>query len=208
MRTVKLFVLGLMLMVTNSVAAQTVKEVADSVKSGVKSGNVKTMVNTVKDAFKAKAATAETLVGTWKYVEPAVLVTSGNLLMKAAGNATAGRLEKLLTEYIEKTEISPENTFITFHEDGTFERSVADRKAKGVWMVNGEKLLLAIQNVQTASLTTHLEDGQLTLVIQAARVLQMMQTLGALSDSKATKALVKVSKKLSGIEGGFLFEKK
>ena len=95
-----------------------------------------------------------------------------------------------------------------FHEDGTFERSVADRKAKGVWMVNGEKLLLAIQNVQTASLTTHLEDGKLTLVIQAARVLQMMQTLGALSDSKATKALVKVSKKLSGIEGGFLFEKK
>ena len=208
MRTVKLFVLGLMLMAANSVGAQTVKEVADSVKSGVKSGNVKTMVNTVKKAFKAKAATADTLVGTWRYVEPAVLVTSGNLLMKAAGNATAGQLEKLLTEYIEKTEIGPENTFITFHDNGTFERSVAGRKAKGIWMVNEEKLLLGIQNVQTASLTSHLEDGKLTLVIEASRILQMMKMLGALSDNKTTKALIKVSKKLKGIQGGFLFERK
>ena len=118
-----------------SVKGQDVKEVMDSVKAGVKAGSVKEAISTVKGAFAEKVATAETILGTWVYKEPAVLVTSGRIIVKAVGNVSAGKLEKLLGNYFEKANITSENTYLTFRKDGTFERCVAGHKAEGHWML-------------------------------------------------------------------------
>ena len=190
-----------------TVRGQSVKEVIDSVKSGVKSGSVKEAVATMKGAFAEKVATAETIIGTWVYKEPAVLTTSGRILVKAIGNASAGKLEKLLTTYYEKANITPENTYLTFNKDGTFIRCVAGRRAQGHWML-GDKRLLGIHNVQTASVTQHLENGELTLVVAAGKIMSAMVSLGAIHDTSTNKAIVKLSKKLKGIEGGFTLERK
>ena len=190
-----------------SVKGQDVKEVMDSVKAGVKAGSVKEAISTIKGAFKEKVATAETIIGTWVYKEPAVLVTSGRLIVKAVGNASAGKLEKLLENYFEKASITSENTYLTFRKDGTFERCIAGHKAEGHWML-GDKLLLGIHNVQTAAVTQHLEDGELTLVLPAGRIMSAMVSLGAIHDTTTNNAIVKLSKKLKGIEGGFTMVKK
>ena len=208
MRIIKLLGLGMLLLMANAVCAQEVGEVVDSVKAGLKSGNVKEAVSKVKDSFKVKKASAEALIGTWQYAAPAVYATKGNLLMKLAGNAAAGQVEKLLQDYIDKSNISSENTFMTFHQDGTFERDIVGRKAKGVWMVNGEKLMLAIDNVQTADITTHLDEGQLMLLIDVDKMLKAMQVLGAMKDSKSNKALIKVTKRVPGLQAGLLLVKK
>lgn len=208
MRIIKLLGLGMLLLMANTVCAQEVGEVVDSVKAGLKSGNVKEAVSKVKDSFKVKKASAEALIGTWQYAAPAVYATKGNLLMKLAGNAAAGQVEKLLQDYIDKSNISSENTFMTFHKDGTFERDIVGRKAKGVWMVNGEKLMLAIDNVQTADITTHLDEGQLMLLIDVDKMLKAMQVLGAMKDSKSNKALIKVTKRVPGLQAGLLLVKK
>ena len=197
-----------MLTVAGYVQAQTVKEVVDSVKSGVKSGSIKSAYESVKDAFAVKAASAEMLVGTWTYLEPTVLVTSGRLLTKAVGNVSASSLEKLLTEYFEKANVRPDNTTFTFREDGTFIRSLSGRKAKGVWMTHGEKLLLGVKNVQTASATTHLVNDTLTMVVEAKKIMDALQSFGTLKDNTTTKALSKLSKTLSGIEGGLVLVRK
>ena len=197
-----------MLTVAGYVQAQTVKEVVDSVKSGVKSGSIKSAYESVKDAFVVKAASAEMLVGTWTYLEPTVLVTSGRLLTKAVGNVSASSLEKLLTEYFEKANVRPDNTTFTFREDGTFIRSLSGRKAKGVWMTHGEKLLLGVKNVQTASATTHLVNDTLTMVVEAKKIMDALQSFGTLKDNTTTKALSKLSKTLSGIEGGLVLVRK
>ena len=208
MRLFRFFALGLLLVAVMQANAQTMKEVVDSVKSGVKSGSVKTIYENVKDAFAAKAASAEMLVGTWTYLEPAVLVTSGRLLTKAVGNVSASSLQKLLEEYFEKSHINPENTTITFREDGIFSRSISGRKAKGVWMTHGEKLLLAVKNVQTASATTHLVRDTLTVVVEASKIMDALKAFGSLQDNTTTKALSKLSKSLSGIQGGFVLVRK
>lgn len=208
MRLFRFFALGLLLAAVAQTNAQTMKEVVDSVKSGVKSGSVKTAYERVKDAFAAKAASAEMLVGTWTYLEPAVLVTSGRLLTKAVGNVSASSLQKLLGEYFEKCNINPENTTITFREDGIFFRSISGRKAKGVWMTHGEKLLLAVKNVQTASATTHLVRDTLTIVVEASKIMDALKAFGSLQDNTTTKALSKLSKSLSGIQGGFVLVRK
>ena len=189
-----------------SVKGQDVKEVMDSVKAGVKAGSVKEAISTIKGAFEEKVATAETIIGTWVYKEPAVLVTSGRLIVKAVGNASAGKLEKLLENYFEKASITSENTYLTFRKDGTFERCIAGHKAEGHWML-GDKLLLGIHNVQTAAVTQHLEDGELTLVLPAGRIMSAMVSLGAIHDTTTNNAIVKLSKKLKGIEGGFTMVK-
>ena len=186
---------------------QDVKEVMDSVKAGVKAGSVKDAISTVKGAFAEKVATAETILGTWVYKEPAVLVTSGRIIVKAVGNVSAGKLEKLLEGYFEKANITAENTYLTFRKDGTFERCIAGHKAEGHWML-GDKLLLGIHNVQTAAVTQHLEDGELTLVLPAGRIMSAMVSLGAIHDTTTNNAIVKLSKKLKGIEGGFTMVKK
>lgn len=186
---------------------QDVKEVIDSVKSGVKAGSVKEAVSILKGAFAEKVATAETIIGTWVYKEPAVLTTSGRIIMKAIGSVSAGKLENLLTNYFEKANITSENTYFTFRKDGSFERCVAGHKAEGHWML-GDKLLLGIHNVQTAAVTQHLEDGELTLVVPAGKIMSAMVSLGAIHDTKTNNAIVKLSKKLKGIEGGFTMVKK
>ena len=100
MRIVKLLGLGLMLLMASHVSAQEVGEVVDSVKASMKASSVKEAVHKVQDSFKAKKASADALIGSWQYAEPAVYATKGNLLMKLAGNATASQLEKLLQQYM------------------------------------------------------------------------------------------------------------
>jgi hypothetical protein len=193
--------------ISTSVRGQNVQEVIDSVKAGVKTGSVKEAVSTLKGAFAEKVATAETIIGTWVYKEPAVLTTSGHVIGKAIGSVSAGKLEKLLTNYFEKANITPENTYLTFNKDGTFIRCIAGRRAEGHWML-GDKLLLGIHNVQTASVTQHLENGELTLVVAAGKIMSAMVSLGAIHDTTTNNAIVKLSKKLKGVEGGFTLIKK
>ena len=188
--------------------AQEVGEITDSVKAGLHSDNVKDAVNTVKGAFEEKVIEAGKLVGTWTYVEPVVMPLNNKLLSKAAGWLADDELEKVLSAYVEKANVTPENTSITFRKNGTFSRSVAGRKRQGVWMVGGDKLLLGINNVQTADMTTHMENDTLTLVIEVSRVMGALQTVGALSDSKINNALIKLAKGLKGVEAGFVLARK
>ena len=124
MRMMRFFWVVMLLAVVSMSHAQDVETVVDSLKSNIKNGDVKEAVSNIKDAFKLKVASAEMMVGKWQYVEPAVYATKGNLLFKLAGNTVADELEKVLGEYIEKCNITPENTTFTFYKDGTFVRNV------------------------------------------------------------------------------------
>ena len=188
--------------------AQEVGEISDSVKAGLHSDNVKEAVNTVKGAFEEKVIEAAKLVGTWTYVEPVVMPLNNKLLSKAAGWLADDELEKVLRAYVEKANVTPQNTSITFRKNGTFSRSTAGRKQQGVWMVHGDNLILGIDNVKIAELTTHLEGDTLKMVVDVARVMTLLQRAGALSDSKTHNALIKVAKRVKGVGGGFVMARK
>ena len=202
MRRFLLFIVAALSLTTAN--AQTVKEVTDSVKAASKSRNFKAMVSTVKGAFAAKSAKAEELVDTWVYVEPAVLSTSHNMLSKMAGNGIANKLEKLIYDFFERAKVNSENTSFTFHENGTYSRSLAGKSATGTWMTAGDQLLLAVRNVQTAAMTSHMENDTLTLVADMSKTMKDIQELGGFSDSRTNKALVKLSKHIKGLKVGFL----
>ena len=208
MKKLRILWMGLLVMAMSTANAQEVNEVVDSVKSGLKSGNVKDAYSKISDSFKVKKASADTLIGTWQYVEPAVYATKGNLLLKLAENAVANNLEAFLRQYVEKSNITQENTSFTFHKDGTFDRVIAGRQAHGVWLVNGEKLVLGIENVMTADITTHHDDGELMLLIDVDKLLTALKTLGAMKDNKTNKQLIKLTKKIPGLQAGIKLVKK
>ena len=208
MKKLRILWMGLLVMAMSTANAQEVNEVVDSVKSGLKSGNVKDAYSKISDSFKVKKASADTLIGTWQYVEPAVYATKGNLLLKLAENAVANNLEDFLRQYVEKSNITQENTSFTFHKDGTFDRVIAGRQAHGVWLVNGEKLVLGLENVMTADITTHHDDGELMLLIDVDKLLTALKTLGAMKDNKTNKQLIKLTKKIPGLQAGIKLVKK
>ena len=207
MRKVCIFWMVLLLAVVNTACAQDVKTVVDSVKSNVKDSSMKEAVSNIADAFKAKKAEAEEMIGTWHYVEPAVYATKGNLLYKLAGNSVANQLEKVLNEYVKKCDITPENCIFTFNSDGTFDRDVVGRKAHGVWMVGGPRLLLGINKVLTADVMTHHDGDKLMFLIDIDKLMNILNLLGAMKDNKTNKTLIKLTKAIPTLQAGFSFQK-
>ncbi len=197
----------LFLAVVNTAYAQDVKTVVDSVKSNVKDVSVKEAVSNIRDAFKAKMASADEMIGKWQYVEPAVYATKGNLLYKLAGNSVANQLEKVLNEYVEKCNITPETCTFTFNSDGTFDRDVVGHKAHGVWMVGGPRLLLGINKVLTADVMTHHDGEKLMFLIDVDKLLNILKLLGAMKDNKTNQTLIKLTKAIPTLQAGFSFQK-
>ena len=68
--------------------------------------------------------------------------------------------------------------------------------------------MLGIDNVQTADMTTHMVNDTLTAVVDVSRVLGLLQTVGAMSDSKTNHALLKLTKTLKGVGAGFVLVRK
>ena len=208
MKSMRILGLALMMLMAGSTQAQKVKETADSVKAGLKSGNVKEAYTKVSDSFEAKKVNIANLIGTWNYKEPAVYATKGNILLKMAENAVADQLEKLLQDYIDKSNITPQNTHFTFYKDSHFDRVIAGRKARGLWLVNGEKLIMGMDNVVTAEVAIHYENGEMMMLLDVDKLLDGLKKLGAMKDTKANKRLIKMSKHIPGLQAGVALVKK
>ena len=208
MRQLRILCVGALLLTMSTAVAQDVNQVVDSVKSSMKASSVKDVYKTMKDAFKLKRAEADSLIGTWVYAEPAVYATKGNILMKLAENVTVGELEKILETYLRKCNITPENTSFTFNKNGTFERDIVGHKAQGVWLVNNERLVLGIDNVMTADITTHQDGDKLMFLVDVDKLMNALKMLGAMKDNKTNKALIKMTKKIPGLQAGLALVKK
>lgn len=208
MKSMRILGLALLMLMAGSTQAQTVKETADSVAAGVKSGNVKDAFSKITDSFQAKREYVDTLVGTWYYKEPAVYATKGNVLLKMAENAVANQLEKLLQDYIDKSNITTENTWFTFRKDSHFDRVIAGREAHGLWLINGDKLIMGFDNVVTAEVTIHHDKGDMMMLIDVDKLLTGLKNLGAMKDTKANKRLIKMSKHIPGLQAGITLVKK
>ena len=208
MKSMRILGLALMMLMAGSTQAQRVKETADSVKAGVKSGNVKDAYSKISESFKTKKENVDSLIGTWTYKEPAVYATKGNVLLKLAENAVANQLEKLLQDYIDKSNITSENTHFTFYKDSHFDRVIAGHAKSGLWLLNGDKLIMGMDCIVTADVTLHHEKDAMMMLIDVDKLLTGLKALGAMKDTKANKRLIKMSKRIPGLQAGISVVKK
>ena len=81
-------------------------------------------------------------------------------------------------------------------------------KAQGVWLVNGARLILGINNVMTADITTHQDGDKLMFLIDIDKLMNALKMLGAMKDNKTNKTLIKLTKNIPGLQAGLSLVKK
>ena len=154
-----------------------------------------------------KQATKNNLVGTWVYEEPAIVLTSDNVLTNAAAKVAANTAEKKLQEQMDKVGIKKGTLSMTFKSDGTFTETFGKKTYSGKWAVENQKLKLT-HTVRTITLTTQVDGNNLMFVTDASKLLSLMQTLGSKSTNSTVSTVTSLMKKVKGMQCGITLVKK
>lgn len=205
----KTAILGLMLMISVPASAQIdLGNVLNDVLGSSNGQQVGDLVSNLTSVFSSnKQATAEKIVGTWAYSEPAIVFKSNNLLAKATSKLAANKIEKKLQEYLSKYGIEPGTFSMTFNEDGTFTETIKGKTAKGKWEVKNEKLVLTVGGVKALSITTQIDGKDLQFVTDATKLLNLFKAFGANSSNSNLKMVSSLMKSVDGMQAGITLRK-
>lgn len=197
----KVAVLSVMMMFSAQAGAQTLGDVLGALSND----NVASSLTSVFSSN--KQATAEKLIGTWSYTEPAIVFTSNNLLAKAASKIAANKVESKIQEQLSKYGIAPGTFSMTFNEDGTFTETLKGKTTQGTWTVQDSKLVLSIVGVKALSITTQIDGKDLQFVTDATKLLNLFKTLGAKSSNSSIKTAASLMKSVNGMQAGITLRK-
>ena len=171
-------------------------------------GSTDDVVSGLTTVFSSKKqATAQNIVGTWTYTEPAIVFTSDNLLTKAASKIAANKVENKIQEQLSKYGIKPGAFSITFKEDGTCTEVVNGKTMNGKWTVADSKLKLTIGGVKALSITTQVDGKDMQVVTDATKLLNLFKTLGAKSSNANIKTVASLMKSVKGMQAGITLRK-
>jgi hypothetical protein len=200
----KVTALSMMMVFSVQGQAQTLGDVLNAIGSQ-QGSNVAQGLTSVFSS--SKQATAEKIVGTWNYTEPAIVFTSDNILAKAASKIAANKVEGKLQEQLSKYGIKPGSFTMTFNEDGTFSETLKGKTTKGRWEVKDSKLILSVVGVKAISITTQIDGKDLQFVTDATKLLNLFKTIGAKSSNSSIKTVASLMKSVNGMQAGITMRK-
>ena len=154
-----------------------------------------------------KQATANKIIGTWSYSEPAIVFTSDNLLAKAASKIASNKVESKIQDYLTKYGLKPGALTITFNEDGTFVETLNKKSTKGKWSVQDSKLLLTVTGIKQVAITTQIDGKDMQFVTDATKLLNLFKTMGAKSTNSNIKTVTSLMKNVKGMQAGVTLRK-
>lgn len=201
----KVAAMAVMMMFSAHVSAQSLGDVLGSVLNNQQSDGLVQGLTTVFSSD--KQATAEKIIGTWTYTEPAIVFTSDNILAKAASKIAANKVESKLQEQLSKYGIKPGDFSMTFKEDGTFTETMKGKTSQGTWQVKDSKLILSIVGVKALTITTQIDGKDLQFVTDATKLLNLFKTLGAKSSNSSIKTVASLMKSVKGMQAGITLMK-
>ena len=207
----KVAAIGLTMMFSTNVQAQfNLGDVLGTVTNSASSGNATgDLISSLTTVFSGnKQANAQSIVGTWVYSEPAIVLDSEDLLSQAAYKLAANKLEQKLQSYLTNYGITPGTFTMTFNEDGTFTETLKGKTMSGKWKVVDSKLQLTIATIQAVSITTQLDGNNLQFVTDATKLLTMFKSFGANSTNSSLKTISTLLKGAKGMQAGITMQKK
>lgn len=157
-----------------------------------------------------KQASEKSIVGTWVYAEPAIVLKSDNILSNVAAKVAAGKIEDKLAGVLSKYGIKEGMLSITFNEDGTFIENIGKKTIKGKWTVKDSKLNLTFGTLKpkTIPITTQLEGNQLLFVTDASKLLDFVKNISSKSSNSNIKTITKLMDNVTGMQAGLTMKKK
>ena len=204
---IRIAVMAMMLTASTTASAQfDLNGILGSVLNGTNS--TEDIVEGLTGIFNAdKQATANKIVGTWSYSEPAIVFTSDNLLAKAASKIAANKVESKIQDYLTKYGLKPGALTITFNEAGTFVETLNKKSTKGKWSVQDSKLLLTVTGIKQVAITTQIDGKNMQFVTDATKLLNLFKTMGAKSTNSNIKTVTSLMKNVKGMQAGVTLRK-
>lgn len=204
---IKLALICLTTFSTQSAGAQTD---LGNILNNVLGGNNSTsdVVSGLTSIFSSsKQATEKTIIGTWVYEEPAIVLQSDNVLTSAVAKLAAKKAETKLQEQLNKIGIKKGALTLTFNSDGTFSETFGSKSVSGTWSIKNSKLIMK-HTVRTTTLTTQVSGKELMFVTDASKLLKLFQTLGSNSTNSSISTVTSLMKKVKGMQCGITLVKK
>ncbi len=162
----------------------------------------------LSDLFSGKKATKEKLVGTWVYKEPAVVLSSSNILKDAGGKVASSATEKELKEEFEKLGITEGCITMVFDEDDKFTQEFSGKTMKGTYSVDDGEISLKYGGLLSQfGFNTELDGKHLLIVMDATKLLSLVNALGKLSGNSLLSSATSLLNSMDGLECGFKLEK-
>ena len=166
------------------------------------------IISSLTSVFSSKKqASASSIVGTWNYSEPAIVLSSNNILTNAAAKIATGKVESKLQSYLTSVGIAPGTFSMTFNEDGTFTKTLKGHTTSGTWQITDSKLQLTIAQLANISITTQLDGKNLQFVTDASKLLQLFKTIGANSGNSSISTITSLMKGVNGMQAGITLKK-
>lgn len=209
-------VAGLLLFTANAQAqsfGKILKSAVNKAKTdsgATKSGGLANVIEGVTTALGTKTVTKESLLGTWSYEEPAVVLESDNVLSKLGGSVATSSIEDKMQEQLEKYGFKKGKVELTFKDDDTFSGKVNGKSVSGTYSVDGAHLVLKKRDMKNGVRTNvKIAGGDLQLAVQADKVLTLANAIGNVAGkSNATIGTVtSLLKNYKGMQLGMKFEK-
>lgn len=203
------FLMSAMLTMGMTVQAQSLGNVLGSVLGSSNNSESTDLVSSLTAIFSSKKqASSENIVGTWSYSEPAIVLTSKNVLTQTAAKVAANKMEKTLQTKLTSLGIKPGALTMTFKEDGTFTSTLKGKTTNGKWSVKDSKLQMTTIGIKPVSITTQLSGKEMMFVTDATKLLTLFQTVGAKSTNASLKTVTSLMKSVNGMQVGVTMKKK
>lgn len=156
----------------------------------------------------SKVATADKLVGTWEYTEPAVVFESNNALKNLGGKVAGAAIEKKLQSQLAKFGIKKGKMKMTFDKDGNFTQTIGTQKFTGTYTTSGKNVVLTYASgLKQLVGTTQLDGNSLLIVMEAGKLLKYAGTIGKLTGNSTVSALGSLLGGYDGMEVGMRLQK-
>lgn len=172
-------------------------------------GSSSSVLSTLTSIFdNSKVATADKIVGTWKYTEPAVVFESSNALKNIGGKVASAAIEKKLQTQFQKVGITKGKMKMTFDKDGNFTQTLGKKTLSGTYTIDGKKVVLTYSGGLKQMIgSTQLDGNSLLIVMEAGNLLKYAGTLGKLTGNSTISSLSSLLGSYDGMEIGLKLEK-
>ena len=167
-----------------------------------------TLGNVIISVIGAQKVTAQELIGAWNYSGPGCAFTSENLLAKAGGEVAATRIKEKALPYYQQIGITSQNTNITFKQDGTYTATFRGTPMSGKWTYDEASSKVTLQSLLlTINCYAKRNYTGIGLLFESSKLLNILQTMAALSGNQNIQAVGEISKTYDGLRLGFDFSK-
>ena len=150
--------------------------------------------------------------GTWTYSGTAVKFESDDLLKSTAASLAASQVEDKLDSYAANIGIKAGTFSFTFNEDKTFSATVKGKSFNGTYTVSEDYKTMSLQfgkaiGLKPFTATISATSGQLDLLFQADKLLELLGKLTSTSGNSTLKTIGSLVNQYDGMMLGLELKK-